>query len=873
MAITVLGKTFETEEERREYFRDELREKLPELKKMEGFPIGEDEDIIELSDPPYYTACPNPWQNEILEDWEKEKKLDGEKNGTKEVTVPLARDVTEGKSNKIYNAHSYHTKIPHPAIMRYILHYTEPGDIVFDGFAGTGMTGVAANQCGTPTKKQRSQIDSEWKENYGRKPNWGHRNAVLTDLSPLCSFISSNLNSKFSIEDFLKYSDEVINRAWEKNGWMYKTNHQNLGKGEIIYSVWSAIYECPECQYDMLYWEASMNEDRSKQSQNLTCPSCGAVTKKRNCDPKIETYFDNVLSESKERVKEVPVMISYKYGGSRYEKEPDKHDLKILKDISNREINSFIPDDKIMGKGSDWGDTYRAGYHTGITNYHHLYTKRNLLTIATINDEINNLGVNERIKKALKFWFSSSQNRLDKTNRYSYNHSRHVGPLSNTLYISATPAEISPFYFFKSKQKHFKKLRIPEGKNVTQVGDSADLSNINNETVDYLFIDPPYGDNIPYAELNSVLEFWLKVKTEIKKETIVSKKQGKGLYEYQELLSKSFREFFRVLKPGKWMTVVFSNTEAAVWNVIQNSINQAGFVISNVSAIDTSRPGLHGIIGPVAVRQPLVISCYKPTETFRKTFESDSESTLWEFVEEYLSHLPIHVVKENKSTAIIERSPKILYDRLVAYYVQKNRPVPIDAGKFQKELRDRYVERDGMFFTNEQVQEYDRKKKEVPGFTQLSILVASEQDGVLWLQNFLKDSPKTYQDIYNDWVQALGGERKGDIIPELKTILEENFLKNDDGEWYVPDPDKEEDLEKLRNRRLLKQFEDYKEKAFKPKGKIKECRVEALRAGFKQSYQDKDFETIVRVGDRIPENLLMEDEVLLQFYDIAAGKV
>ena len=122
-------------------------------------------------------------------------------------------------------------------------------------------------------------------------------------------------------------------------------------------------------------------------------------------------------------------------------------------------------------------------------------------------------------------------------------------------------------------------------------------------------------------------------------------------------------------------------------------------------------------------------------------------------------------------------------------------------------------------------------------------------------------------------MQALGGERKGDIIPELKTILEENFLKNDNGEWYVPDPDKEEDLERLRNRRLLKQFETYKEQAFKPKGKSKECRVEALRAGFKQSYQDKDFETIVRVGDRIPNNLLMEDEVLLQFYDIAAAKV
>jgi hypothetical protein len=122
-------------------------------------------------------------------------------------------------------------------------------------------------------------------------------------------------------------------------------------------------------------------------------------------------------------------------------------------------------------------------------------------------------------------------------------------------------------------------------------------------------------------------------------------------------------------------------------------------------------------------------------------------------------------------------------------------------------------------------------------------------------------------------MQALAGVRKGDIIPELGDILEENFLKNDKGKWYVPDPENEADLEKLRNKRLLRQFEEYNKEALKPKGKIKEARVEALRAGFKQSYQDKDFKTIVTVGDKIPNQLLMEDEVLLQFYDIASSRV
>jgi len=111
------------------------------------------------------------------------------------------------------------------------------------------------------------------------------------------------------------------------------------------------------------------------------------------------------------------------------------------------------------------------------------------------------------------------------------------------------------------------------------------------------------------------------------------------------------------------------------------------------------------------------------------------------------------------------------------------------------------------------------------------------------------------------------------VLPELMLLLEENFLKDENGKWYLPDPENEADLEKLRNKRLLKQFEAYKTEALKPRGKIKEVRVEALRAGFKKCYQDKDFKTIVNVGNRIPNNLLMEDEVLLQFYDIASARV
>ena len=147
---TCLGMEFENDEARRTYFREELRKKLPELRKIEGFLIGEDDDIINLSDPPYYTACPNPWLNDFIAEWEKEKvqlEREGKRKADFEVKEPYASDVSEGKTNPVYIAHTYHTKVPHPAVMRYILQYTQPGDIVLDGFAGTGMTGIAAAAC------------------------------------------------------------------------------------------------------------------------------------------------------------------------------------------------------------------------------------------------------------------------------------------------------------------------------------------------------------------------------------------------------------------------------------------------------------------------------------------------------------------------------------------------------------------------------------------------------------------------------------------------------------------------------------------------------------------------------------------------------
>lgn len=865
--ITVLGKTFNSEEERRTYFREELRKKLPELKKMEGFPIGEDEDILNLSDPPYYTACPNPWLNDFIAEWEVEKKeleKQGKRKADFEVNEPYAADVSEGKNSPIYSAHTYFTKVPHAAVMRYILHYTQPGDTVFDGFCGTGMTGVAANFCEDPNSPESLNIKKDYP-----KVTFGKRHSICSDLSPFGTFVASNYNKKLALneitEEYLELKDEFLKKYPE----IYRFKENSKSKGEIEYVVWSQVFHCPSCQNEIVFLRDCYDQEVGMVKSDFQCSNCQISLSKKDLNSVEVSEYDSITEEVIKVNKYIPAQVSFKTSNSRQELLiGDNENYTIQPDINFNE-HSFYKEysyPMMLKGGQNWADIYRSGYHKGITHSHQFFTPRNYFLFTYLWHNAKTDG--------LKWILSSIVNYINKKQSFSGGG----GGMPGVHYIASLYQEKNIFSTIERKLKSLRKVVACYKTNDKGIisCNSAQITPIANESIDYIFIDPPFGANIMYSEASFLWESNLKVFTNNSLEAIQNKSQNKSLTDYNSLMFTSFKECFRILKPGKWMTVEFSNTSASVWNGIQTGIQNAGFIIANVAALDKKQGGFKGVTTPTAVQQDLVISCYKSSSDFDDKFISHQHSAVavWDFVEEHLYHLPNHIVVGNSTTAIVERSPKILFDRLIAFYVQRGLPVPIDAGKFQQGLRERFIERDGMFFTNEQVQKYDTKKAAVPNFVQLSIFVTNEQDSIYWLRNILEKDRKTESDLHPFWMKEVAGNmRKGDNLPEMRTILEENFLKGDHGKWYVPDPENEADLEKLRNKRLLKQFDVYKTEAANPKGKIKEVRVDALRAGFKQCYQDKDFKTTVTIGDRIPNNLLMEDEVLLQYYLIASSKI
>jgi len=77
-------------------------------------------------------------------------------------------------------------------------------------------------------------------------------------------------------------------------------------------------------------------------------------------------------------------------------------------------------------------------------------------------------------------------------------------------------------------------------------------------------------------------------------------------------------------------------------------------------------------------------------------------------------------------------------------------------------------------------------------------------------------------------------------------------------------------LKTLRERTLMREFEEYRESKQK---RLKVFRLEAVRAGFKKAWQERDYATIIAVAHKIPENVLQEDPKLLMWYDQAVTRM
>jgi hypothetical protein len=366
-----------------------------------------------------------------------------------------------------------------------------------------------------------------------------------------------------------------------------------------------------------------------------------------------------------------------------------------------------------------------------------------------------------------------------------------------------------------------------------------------------------------------------------------------------------FAEYHRVLKPGRWMTVVFSNSHNAIWRALQEAIGVSGFVVADVRILDKQTRSFKQVTSS-AVKQDLVISAYKPTLSLATQFSlgEASEEGAWAFVSEHLKNVPVFVPTEGMGEVVAERTAQMLHDRMIAFHVQRGLAVPISGSAFEDGLNQRFSERDGMYFLSHQVADFDRKRANVAELKQLALFVTDESSAIRWVRQQLQTKPRRLQDLTPEFTKQLQAWERHEVTIELRDLLEQNFVHYDGdgpvppqihqylstnfkdlrnlsktdpalvrrakGCWYVPDSAKAVDLEKLRHAGLLKEFQAYVESTQK---RLKVFRTEAVRSGFKDAYDRRDYDLIVRVAEKLPETVLQEDEQLLMYYDVASTRL
>jgi rubredoxin len=692
---------------------------------------------------------------------------------------------------------------------------------------------------------------------------------ILCDLSPAATFIAYNYNTPVDVAAFEREAKRILQEVEAECSWMYETNHPSPSQGEgpgvrvkgrINYTVWSDVFLCPYCHHEIVFWDAAVDQAVGKVRDTFPCPGCAAAVTKRALTRATERVWDSALGREIERARQVPVLINYSVGKQRYEKKPDAADLALIQKIEASEIPYWYPTNRMPE-----GDESRRNDPQGITHVHHFYTRRNLWVLTCLAEKLRSTN-----SSLLIVALSIASGLVSMLTRYNMGR-RGNGPVSGTLYVPSLVAETNVLKVSRNKLRDIGRMSIRacSGQSAVTTQSTADVSNIPDRSVGYIFTDPPFGDNLMYSELNFLWEAWLRVFTNNSPEAIINKTQGKALDDYRALMTRCFAEMYRVLKPSRWITVVFHNSKAAVWNAIQEALAHAGFLVAQVTVLDKQQGSFKQVTSAGAVKNDLVINAYKPRAGFSARFLSQAGRGLEaEFVRQHLEQLPV--------AANVERTQEMLYSKYLAYYVQHGYTIAYNGEQFYQALPQWGLEeRDGYWFAGEaQANEYETRKAKRSrprgkvARRQPVLFISDEKSARQWLWNLL-ETPHTYDEVYTAFVKAL--QTPEDEMPELKALLEEGFVRTN-GAWKRPDTLTREELEHKRRERLLHQFGEYLETA-RAGQRLKEVRKEALVAGFTEAYRASRFGDILTVGRRLDRRLLESSPDLRDFIEIAEAKV
>lgn len=551
---------------------------LPGMEQMPSMPEG------------YYSGDkPNPELNSFVRNFHHPYS-DEEDNYN---ASAFNKAISTTKATAIYNMHTYWSKKPHDAIQKYIKHYTEIGDLVLDPFCGSGGTALA------------SLLDA--------------RKAIAIDRSPAATFITKNYCTPIAPSRLEAAFLRVASAVKEEIEWLLETKCDRCDKRALVaYTVYSQTFQCPRCleRISLFSCIESVGTTGKGESKKINaCPHCFSLG-----------HVEEIRSQSK-KYGAIPVLTSYICEGgckpsrsqrSRYDDDSAKREYFLKYDIGKiEEIEAKpIPHPYPKGYSMEAFSRYQrdALFYYDVKEVADLYTKRNLWALAAIRKAI--LEHTDGLERDAMFFAFQSIVLINSRMCEAKNTQITKG----TYYLPQISKEIRPLSSVENKVKAIAKaqpdLELTTTQLIISTQSCTDMLAIPSDSIDYIFTDPPYSHTVQYGELNYVWEAWLGFDSNWHhEEIIVNAVRGRTESDWAASMRRAMEECYRVLKPGRWLSLCYHDTSEGTWGLIQDVMAEVGFSVDKTDSvlfIDTKQKSHNQITADKTTKRDLVLNFRKP---------------------------------------------------------------------------------------------------------------------------------------------------------------------------------------------------------------------------------------------------------------------
>lgn len=384
---------------------------------------------------------------------------------------------------------------------------------------------------------------------------------------------------------FRAAAEQVVAGAVKRLGDVYAVRCTNCERtGSLSRTVWSYIYRCQSCSKPVNYYESFAATDDWSKSE-MKCPHCDAPFGTRGS----------------ERIGEEPVLDTISCECSK--KLRDQEHTEPLTAVS---LDGLTYPDVEIGADREMFISSALAKHELMTTTS-FFSARNLAVLAALREQIE-LVEDDALRSKLLFAFTAVLARASK--RYQWSPHRPLNAANQNYYIAPVFYEWNVYELFARKvtavlhsddyiREKMDERGVEELGDVNYVTGSADAIDLPDESVDYVFTDPPFGSNIFYSDMNLFQEAWIGAFTDHENEAVVDRSGGRHkkrtAARYETLMTNSLTEAHRVLKPGGWLSLVFSNSSGEMWALVQRAVHAAGFSLEQVAILNKGQRSVKGL--------------------------------------------------------------------------------------------------------------------------------------------------------------------------------------------------------------------------------------------------------------------------------------